>query len=72
MADLDGIDPNATLLRVRQLVNKEGSEFLVNLSREELMDMILCACSSLGSMRVLGGVTAKAVDALVNTEVGPK
>ena len=49
------VDPNATLLRVRQVMMRDDADFLLGLSHAELADMVLCACANLSVLRGSNG-----------------
>ena len=63
MTDLAAIDPNETLLRVRQLVRSQNGdvEFLLRLDDVQIMDMLICATSII---HVLESVNPTVVDKL--------
>ena len=57
MADnILSIDPNETLLRVRTVMEarplSDESDFVLDLTKTQLIDMVFCACSLLQALRV--------------------
>lgn len=49
--DINSLDPNATLLRVRQLVVSEDAGFLSQLTEEEIVDMLLCSAGFIAAIK---------------------
>ncbi len=59
--DINALDPNATLLRLRELIQGGNTNLMIRLDKTELVDMVLCACGFLAALRELNPALMDAV-----------